>query len=240
VSEQAERLLSVRQISARLVSHDWSFVARHAADIAGYWRQRTAEKPAMFNGKVLMQCNGHVAGDSFHAEYFQLDYASMVAWHAMGCPQTDGFHIRNGFALGALRSRDGAHLMGVMGQHTHNAGKVYFPGGTPDDSDVKPDGTVDLAGSVLRELEEETGLSPHDVGVGDTWQVAPARERVAFLRDIFIDLPAVEARALIRDRLSRQAEPEFDDIVIVRSAADIDAARMPLFMQIFLAQAFTT
>lgn len=240
MSEEQHLLVVVRQVRARLVDYDWPFMAENRTEIATYWQRRIAEKPAMFNGQVLMQCRGEVAGDSFEADYFQLDFASLVAWQAMGAPQTEGVQTRNGFALAALRSRDGAYLMGVMGQHTHNAGKVYFPGGTPDTGDIMDDGSVDLAGSVMRELEEETGLMPHEVSSGDAWHLVLGRARVAFLRDVFIDLPATEVQALIRDRLSRQTQPELDDIAIARSTADIDKAHMPVFMQMFLTHNFKT
>lgn len=240
MTEAPYQLVGVSEVRARLVAWDWPFRTTHRAEIEAYWQRRVAEKPAMFNGQVLMQCQGEVKGDGFEADYFQLDYASLVAWQAMGAPETSGARTRNGFALAALRSRDGAYLMGVMGQHTHNAGKIYFPGGTPDPSDVLPDGSVDLAGSVMRELEEETGLMPHEVSTGGSWHLVIGRERVAFLKDIVIDLPAIEARALIRDRLSRQSRPELDDMAIARSAADIDEAWAPVFMQVFLRHVFRT
>ena len=41
-------------------------------------------------------------------------------------------------------------------------GKIYFPAGTPDLGDVK-NGALDLAGSVARELFEETGIGADEV-----------------------------------------------------------------------------
>jgi len=39
-----------------------------------------------------------------------------------------------------VQSADGAFLLGVMGDHTFNAGHIYFPCGTPDPSETKPYG----------------------------------------------------------------------------------------------------
>ncbi|MFY8038826.1 MAG: NUDIX hydrolase [Bosea sp. (in: a-proteobacteria)] len=233
-------IIPIRTVTARRIDFDWPFRRERAGEIAAHWQALKAEKPAMFNGQVLLQCRGEVGGETFSADYFELDFASFIAWHRWGYPQQGSAQIRNGFAMGALRSRDGAYVMGVMANHTVNAGRIYFAAGTPDPGDVLADGTVDLAGSLMRELEEETGLLASEVNVGEGWRIILSDERVAFMRDLVIDLSAEEARALIRDRLSRQSEPELADIVLARSAADIDEARMPLFMQVFLRDVFKT
>lgn len=233
-------IIPIRDVEARRVDFVWPFMHERADEIAAHWQALKAEKPAMFNGQVLLQCRGEINDDRFSADYFELDFASFIAWHRWGYPQQGAARIRNGFAMGALRSRDGAFVMGVMADHTVNAGRIYFAAGTPDPSDVLADGTVDLAGSVMRELEEETGLLASEVSVGDGWRIILSGERVVFMRDLVIDLSGEQARALIRDRLSRQSEPELADIALARSAADIDEARMPLFMQVFLRDVFKT
>lgn len=241
-AQPAERpvLHRLKRVDARIEPFEWSFPIERRTEIDAQWARLKADKPAMFNGRVLLQCRGEIVGDTFRASYFATDYADFITWLRGDQAQVPGSHIRNGFALGALRSRDGAYLMGVMGHQTVNAGMIYFAGGTPDPHDVMADGTVDLTGSLLRELAEETGISAEDVTVEDEWSVLLSRARAAFLRDVFIDLPADEARALIRSRLAAQSEPELADIAIARSVADIDSARMPVFMQVFLADAFTS
>ena len=95
-------------------------------------------------------------GLRFSGAYFETDYANYVAWRDWGHP---GERVENCFSMAALRGADGAFLLGEMAPHTMNAGKIYFPAGTPDPADIF-DGKVDLDGSARRELLEETGLRP--------------------------------------------------------------------------------
>jgi 8-oxo-dGTP pyrophosphatase MutT (NUDIX family) len=121
-----------------------------------------------------------------------------------------------------------------MGAHTANPGKVYFAAGTPDREDARPDGTLDLAGSVTRELCEETGLELDEIAVEESWTAVILPGRIAFMRPVSVPLPAAEARALMLSRMATQAEPELSDIVIVRDAGDADRFDMPPFMRPYL------
>jgi 8-oxo-dGTP pyrophosphatase MutT (NUDIX family) len=107
-------------------------------------------------------------GDRLEAEFFATDYANLIAWIDMGQPDPG---VANGFAMGALRSADGAFILGRMADHTANAGRLYFPCGTPDLSDVTDVGEVDLASSLVREIEEETGLSADELAVEPGWTI---------------------------------------------------------------------
>ena len=74
-----------------------------------------------------------------------------------------GAGTRNLFGTAVVLSSDGALLVGEMAQHTANAGRIYGPCGSLDPADIcnvgnNLDGTIDIEGSMARELYEETGL----------------------------------------------------------------------------------
>lgn len=219
-------------IDARIAPYDWAFARDGREQVMAHWARLTADKPRMFNGQVLLQHEGTIRDGVFRARYFQTDYASFLVWKQLGCP---GAPLRNGFAMAALQAADGAFLLGRMGAHTANGGMVYFAAGTPDLDDLRPDGTVDLAGSVSRELAEETGLAADEFTAHDQWHVVFATGRAAFMRKVTLPWPADEAQRLIRGRLGTHTDGELDDMVIVRRHDDIDPATMPPFQRAYLA-----
>ena len=89
----------------------------------------------------------------------------------------------------------------------------------------------------MRELEEETGLGSSEVSVGEGWTAVFEGQRIAFMRPVMIDMDAKAARDLILSRLAKQAHPELADVHIIRSADDIDEAKMPLFACAYLEHA---
>ena len=212
------------RVEARLVPFRWAWAEENAAAIEAGWERRRAEKPALFNGRVLMVSHREQIGDVLRAEFFATDYANLLAWIGGGSPDRSVF---NGFAMGALRGSDGAFVMGEMAPHTANAGRVYFPCGTPDLSDVRPDGTVDLRGSLVREIAEETGLTASDAIVDGGGAVVSAGGLLAFIQDVRLHATADEAADSIRTHLAREPEPELSAIRIVREVADIDETTMP-------------
>jgi 8-oxo-dGTP pyrophosphatase MutT (NUDIX family) len=133
---------------------DWPFAQARRAEIDAHFAKEQRDKPKLWNGRVLIGRNPVFADQQFRAECFETDFASFLAWRDWGFPDRDVF---NGFGMGAPRSSDGAFVLGEMAQHTANAGRIYFPCGTPDPDDVR-DGAVDVAGNVAREIFEETGL----------------------------------------------------------------------------------
>jgi len=237
VSDDTENGTIVRlsRVDALVEPYDWAFARENAGMIAAHWAKISADKPAMFNGRVMLQHRAAIRDGVFEAGYFETDYAAFMTWRDVGHP---GPVIRNGFAMAALRANDGAFLCGKMADHTANGGKVYFAAGTPDRGDALPDGTLDLAGSATRELGEETGLRVEELAVGEGWTALIEQGRIAFMREVRIDLPANEARVLMLDRMKDLEEEELSDIVIVRDLADTEKHDMPPFMRRYLAHIF--
>lgn len=225
----------LQHVDAVFEPKEWDFSVSHADAIKAHWEMRLRERPQMFNGTVLMQHRWTLTDGIYKAAYSPVAYASFLSWHPLGKP---GSARRNGFGMAALRAADGAFLLGVMGAHTANAGKIYFAAGTPDMSDVTEDGRVDLASSMERELQEETGLLPDEFVINDGWVLATDAHRAAFMKPAQVIYDAGEARALMMSRMRRMDDRELADIAIVRGPDDIDTVMTPPFAVGYMRRVF--
>jgi 8-oxo-dGTP pyrophosphatase MutT (NUDIX family) len=222
----------VATLDLSLQPRPWPFAVQRRADIDAHFAIKQREKP-IWNGRVLLGRDPVFTGDRFSASYFEADFASFLAWRDWGFPDREVF---NGFGMGALRCRDGAFILGEMGQHTSNAGRIYFPSGTPDLDDIS-DGAVDIAGSVAREVEEETGLTTADYRAGAHWDCVVSGAAIAMIRMLNVDLTGEQQRAKIEANLARQIQPELSAIHLVRQSSDFTAA-MPRFVTAFIEKQF--
>jgi hypothetical protein len=222
-------VVSIDRLELRFSPKPWPFAQERRPQIDAYFARLCADNPDLWNGRVLVLHDFALAPDVFHGDYLETDFASFLAWRDWDFPDRS---IRNCFGLAALRGADGAFLLGVMADHTANAGKVYFVGGTPDPDDIDA-GKVDLDGSVLRELSEETGLSTREVSPESGWHAVFAGARIAMLKVLNAPVPAAALRERILQFLASQARPELADIRIVNGPADLDP-QMPTFVSAFL------
>jgi 8-oxo-dGTP pyrophosphatase MutT (NUDIX family) len=211
----------------------WPFADERRAEIDAHFAIKQREKP-IWNGRILLARDPVFTADRFSAGYFEADFASFLAWRDWGFPDRGVF---NGFGMGALRCRDGAFILGEMGQHTANAGRIYFPSGTPDLDDLS-DGAVDIAGSVAREVEEETGLTSADYRAAAHWDCVVSGSAIAMIRMLHVDLTGEELRAGIEANLAQQRQPELAAIHLVRGVSDLTAA-MPRFVTAFVEAQFS-
>ena len=160
MSDQS-RLLKVGELDLRFEPTRWTFAERQATSIATHWARLTKAKPSLFNGRVLLlgQRDIETGADGalrLKGVFFETDYADFIAWSDFGHP---GERVDNCFAMAALRSNDGAFLLGEMAHHTYSAGQIYFPAGTPDPDDVFDD-RVDLEASVSGNCLKRPGSWP--------------------------------------------------------------------------------
>ena len=223
-------LLPVKELDLVYREWQWPFAHEHRNKIDAHFAEARRAKPEMFNGQILMARDPVFAGDTFSARYFQTDFASFLAWRDWGFPDASVF---NGFGMGALRTSDGAFVLGEMGQHTANAGKIYFPAGTPDLNDLRGD-AVDIPGSVMRETAEEVGLTPDDYRAADQWDVVQAGSLTAMIRILDLAMPGDAVRARIEASLATQDDQELSAIHLVRSVSDFTET-MPAYIRAFLA-----
>ena len=222
----------IETLDLSLRPFEWRFARERRAEIDAHFEKLREDKPAMWNGRVLLMHRHAFEGQALRGSYFETDFASFVAWRDFGFPDAS---VNNTFALGALQGSDGGYVMGVMGAHTLNAGKIYFPGGTPDPSDVNGD-LVDLELSVRREVVEETGLSATEFEINPGWHCIPVGPMIALLKPMRFKESAARLRERILDHIASEKNPELSGAVIVRDSRDIGPA-MPGFVQTFLRSA---
>ncbi|PWB84510.1 MAG: NUDIX hydrolase [Methylocystaceae bacterium] len=215
--------------------HDWDFDSRRGVEIDAHWRERTSANPALYDGPVLLAHRAECApagegGAAFSVKFFPTRFSRFVAWRDFGFP---GSGVYNCFSMPALRSADGAFLLGEMGPRHSVPGAVYFPAGTPDPGDVR-DGLVDLEANLFRELFEETGIGPEDVRLEPDWTVVLAGPRIACIRVAASAEPAAAIQARVAHYLAHQNEPELARVHMVRRRGQLAELRALDFIRSFL------
>ncbi len=227
-------IVPLERIELAFVPRPWPFAIERRAEIEAHFAALQSANPSLWNGRVLMMHEHAIRGPVFHGAYLETDFATLLAWRHWDYPDA---RMKNCFAMGALRGGDGGFLLGVMGAHTSNPGRIYFPAGLPDPSDVVG-ARVDLVGNVIREVGEETGLAPGDFEVETDWTAVLAGPRIALIKRLGARAGATALRERILGFLADQSQPELSDIRIVRGPLDLDPM-MPPFVTAYLAHVWT-
>ena len=222
-------IVRVERLDLAFAPRPWPFAHQRRDEIARHFAAVQRKNPALWNGQILLLHDHAVEDGVFRGAYLECDFASFIAWRDWDFPDTA---VRNCFAMGVLQSSDGAFVLGVMGTHTANAGKIYFPGGTPEPRDVIG-GSVDLTRNMLRELTEETGIAAGELELTDGWYIVLDGPRIALLKIAHARETAEVLRTRILDHLAREPQPELSGVRIVRRRADLDPM-MPGYVVAFL------
>lgn len=222
-------IVPIERLDFRLVKWDWPFAAENRERIAAHFSDVRREKPTIWNGRVYIVRHHEISGTTLRGEFFETGFAELLAWRDWGYPDPK---IDTAFSLAAIQSAQNSFLLGVMGSHTANAGKVYFPTGTPDADDLDGE-IVDLDRSVRRELGEETGLSFDEFEVRPNWYAVFSGRHIALVKWLRSRDSETALAARVRRFLAKDSEPEFSDIRFAASAGDL-TPEVPPYVRAFL------
>ena len=226
---QTPSISHIDRLDLSFAPKPWDFAVERRDEIDAYFTALRQDKPSIWNGRVLMLHHHAMKDGVLHGEYLETDYASFAAWRQWGRPAAK---VHDCFSAAAILAADGAFLLGVMGPHTFNGGKIYFPCGTPDPKDIVGD-KVDLELSVRRELREETGLSVAEFASEPGWTMITDGPLMAQIKVLRSGEDSVALRKRVLLHLASEQQPELADIRIIRKHKDLDPA-MPRFVTAFL------
>jgi 8-oxo-dGTP pyrophosphatase MutT (NUDIX family) len=216
------------RLDLRFAPRRWAYADVHRAEIDAHFAAKQRTKPALWNGRVLLAGELRVSAGVCRGEFLETDFASFDAWRDWGRPPAAAIDC---FAAVALRTADGAYLLGVMNGHTASAGQIYFPCGTPDPGDVVA-GRVDLEYSARRELLEETGLAADEFEAEPGWLVVFAGPVAMLAKLLHARQSAEQLRAKVHSHLASEQRPELADVHLVRGPDDFRPT-MPSYIAAF-------
>ncbi|MXN63565.1 NUDIX domain-containing protein [Stappia sp. GBMRC 2046] len=218
-------LVPVRQLAVRLTGAAWRFEAENAEKIDAHWQKLTAGNPHLWNGRVMKLASFEIDGGVFRGSMVEASYAAFLAWRDWNYPDP---HIRNLFGSAVIRARGGELVFGKMAGHTSTAGQVYPPGGNLDPDDLREDGEVDVAGSIVRELGEETGLDAGEALTHSTFALFDG-PRISISRLFEFPYSAADIVARIDEHNAREERPELEEAIVLAKPSDADGLTMPPF-----------
>ncbi len=231
-SGRAPILGDVSEFECRVTNGGWSWAEERADVIAAHWLEARAAKPDLFDGEVLIATEVGIEGPRLVSEHSVVRYSALTYWRSLGFPRAEAFNL---FGCGVVVTRDGAVLLGRMAAHTANAGFTYFPCGTPDPDDVV-DGRLDVEGSIVREIEEETGLAAARLTPSDQKWISWDGPLFACAQRYDLDMTAAEAETVVRAHLVAQEKPELEKVFFVRGLDEIPNMSVPVYAVALLGQ----
>ncbi len=209
----------------------WAFARENANAIDAHWQRRTTENPSYFNGRIYVLAQSRLQDRVFTGQLIAAEFKAFLYWKETA--QTDT-SVCDVFGSALIRSGDGAILLGRQRAGNLNAGLVYLPGGFIDPRDRDDEGRVDIRASALREVEEETGLKAHTLAVSEGFLITRVGQQVSIAVELVGDRDAAGMMAFMRDAVAHEAAPELEEIVAVRTVADLDPLPMPEYAQVLL------
>jgi 8-oxo-dGTP pyrophosphatase MutT (NUDIX family) len=231
------RVLSLKRCELGVSEDPWPFAEDNRAAIEAHWARRKAENPHFFNGQIHLLREFVIEGECLSGRLLRTDFKSFLFWRETGERDRS---VLDAFGSALIRSRDGAIVLGCQRAGNINAGLSYLPGGFIDARDVDASGLVDIRASVLREVTEETGLTPADLSVGPNYLVTFCGQQVSIAVEIRASCEAAPLVSRIRRYLESDPSSELEDVVVVRTSSDVAALAVPAYARALLKTLLTS
>ena len=221
---ERNRVVLVDNADWRVVGEGWPKAAAAAGAIDTHWLTRLEQSPQMFNGRVHLLVSHEILGRASVARFIVTDFKSFLAWRE-GVFADEA--VLDGFASALLRTPDGGIVVGRQSAGHLNAGLTYPPAGFIDAADVQTDGSVDIVGSVRREIVEELGLEEAAYTLAPGYYITVCAPIVCVAKPLRATVSRDVVLARARAHIAQEAKPELDDVGVIASLADVAGLAMP-------------
>jgi 8-oxo-dGTP pyrophosphatase MutT (NUDIX family) len=198
-------------VSFTLAGGPHPFETENLAAIDRNWQTEIRAKPRLFDGQVAMFGAHELRDGHLSAKCHLVRFATFLYWRTVE-PVEGAEHF---FAHAVPVARDNSLIAIRMGNHTANAGQVYFAAGSFDTQDFCG-GKIDIEANMAREVFEETGI---DLGAAiaepdyAAWRYGG--QAVIFRRYRF-DLDAKTITKRIARHIQSDPDPEIDCAMAIR------------------------
>jgi 8-oxo-dGTP pyrophosphatase MutT (NUDIX family) len=157
----------------------------------------------LFDGALVRLCEASIQGDALHVALGPTSYRAFVGTNMNPAIVNNEDHHRfqaNPLGISAsVITRDGFIVYGRRGPRVaYQAGFVHPFGGMVELSDRRTDGTIDLFGAMLRELDEELGVTHGEVS--EIVAIALVRDRKLLQPELIFDVSVRHTRRELEQR----------------------------------------
>ena len=206
-----ERMLRVEAAELAVSDEPHPYEAIHAPAVDDYWRRRTAENPALFDGRILLFSrlvwrDGLLTGLCHRSRF-----ATFLHWRDR---EPDGT-VEHVFGHAMPVTADDALVAVRMHGSTANAGRVYFAAGSYEPEDIS-DGRVDVRANMLREVGEETGIDLSPLDIDSTLHAWSSNGRTTLVRRFRLDQSAEALCRKVANHVAAETDPEIVEAVVLR------------------------
>jgi 8-oxo-dGTP pyrophosphatase MutT (NUDIX family) len=222
---------SIAALTLRASPLPWDYADRNCAAIEEHWRSVIASGASYFNGTVYLTRDIVCDDTGLSVQLSPVEFKAYLYWRDHGFPDVG---MLDGFGSGLIRSADGAIVLVRQRPGNINSGLFYLPGGFIDPRDVSADGAIDICASVVREVQEETGLGSADLAFDPGFWVTRAGIQLSFAVGLRSSLDSDDVLAQIRLHIRDHPEGELEDALVVRAASDYVGLPMPPYARALL------